>query len=150
MLFSPVIFENIPFSSFFKLILFQFWANIAFMRYALSPVLLVLTLLTCGKQPEDPTTGSIEGRVYDYALGVIVPMAHVETQPPTSAVISDTVNGDYKIEHVDPGIYKIIVTKFGYDSSMVSISVVAGQTTQADVFLKPDTAQTDTTVVPAQ
>lgn len=109
-------------------------------------ILIIITLFfwACSKQPEDPTTGTIEGNVYDYTNGLVVPMAHVETVPPTSAVISDTATGLFSIEHVDPGVYQIMATKFGYDSSKVSVSVVAGQTTRADVFLRPDSLPADT------
>ncbi len=107
-------------------------------------ILSLLLLVQCTKPTEDPTTGSIEGTVFNFNTGGFIGGAHIVTTPPTSAVLSDTLAGMYKIEHVDPGVYRITAVKYGFDTSSVSVSVIAGNITTADITLKPDTSFTDT------
>ena len=108
-------------------------------------ILIVFLLLSCGSDPVADETGTIEGNVYNFNTGEIVGMANVVTIPPSSAVTSDSINGGFKILHVDPGVYKVRAEKVGFDSSSVNISVIAGEKTIADVFLRADTSSSDTT-----
>ncbi len=107
-------------------------------------ILALFLLIQCTKPTEDPTTGSIEGTVFNFTTGSFIGGAHIVTSPPTSAVLSDTLAGLFKIDHVDPGIYRITAVKYGFDTSSVSVSVLAGQITTADITLRPDTSSVDT------
>ncbi len=107
-------------------------------------ILSLFLLMQCTKPTEDPTTGSIEGTVFNFNTGNFIGGVHIVTVPPTSAVLSDTLAGLYKIDHVDPGVYRITAVKYGFDTSSVSVSVLAGQITTADITLRPDTSGVDT------
>ncbi len=107
-------------------------------------ILSLFLLIQCTKPTQAPTTGSIEGTVFNFNTGNFIGGAHIVTSPPTSAVLSDTLAGLFKIDHVDPGIYRITAVKYGFDTSSVSVSVIAGQVTTADITLRPDTSFVDT------
>jgi len=113
-------------------------------------VILVISLavfsllcIQCAQDPAEETTGTIEGVVYNFANSKIIGNANVVTVPPSSSVTSDSITGSFKIEHVDPGLYRVIGQKVGFDSSGVNISVLAGETTTADIALKADSTTTN-------
>jgi hypothetical protein len=121
------------------------------MKFSITVLLLISMIFIytgCGDTPVEETTGTIEGIVYDFTTGDIIGKANVKTDPPSSSVTTDSITGEYKILHVDPGIYRVTAEKTGYDTSGVSISVIAGEATVADVTLKYDSIQVDTTQNP--
>lgn len=114
------------------------------LKKILIPLALFILILNCKEDPVKVETGTIKGVVYDYKSGEIVPKAHIFTIPPTGSVTSDTLTGEFKILHVDPGTYSVYGRKTGYDSSNVNITIIADDITIADLALMPDSTQKDT------
>jgi len=86
--------------------------------------------------------------VYDFTTGEIIGNANIVTIPPSGSVTSDTLTGEFKILHVDPGVYHVRADKNGYDTSGVDISVIKDDKTIADIPLKTDSTFIDTSQVP--
>jgi Carboxypeptidase regulatory-like domain len=120
----------------------------AFYKKLIFFTFVLLLFFNCGQSPVKPTTGSIEGVVYDFSTGALIGNANIVTTPPSSSVTSDTLTGAFKILHVDPGVYRVRAEKIGYDSTGVSIAVIADDKTIADIALKTDTTFVDTSQVP--
>lgn len=115
--------------------------------YSLIFIIFTVSIFSCGEDPVQEETGSIEGVVYDFESGEFIGLANISTIPPSSAVTSSSQNGSFKILHVDPGMYRVQAKKNGYDSSGVNISILAGEKTVADIVLLPDTTVIDTTQI---
>jgi hypothetical protein len=81
-----------------------------------------------------PTEGSIQGQVTTSVGDSLVVGARVQTAPATSSVTTDQ-QGRYAILHVTPGSYTVAATKTGYNPGHTDASVIAGQTTTADIQL---------------
>ncbi|MCB0284676.1 MAG: carboxypeptidase regulatory-like domain-containing protein [Calditrichaeota bacterium] len=109
---------------------------------------ILVFIAACGTDPVKEETGTIEGVVYDFNTGDFVGKANIFTIPPSSSVTSDSVTGIFKILHVDPGVYRVRANKIGYDSTGVSISVIAAEKTIADIALKVDSTFADTSANP--
>lgn len=111
-------------------------------RMCMFPLVICLILtLGCGEKEEttEPaTTGQIEGVVYDAENGEAINKANVRTNPPSSAVTTDSL-GKYNIKNIEPCNYHVTAVKSGYDSAGVNISVTAGNTAIADIPLLSDT-----------
>jgi len=106
---------------------------------------LFFLLLACGEEVAPVTTGSIKGVVYDFDTGAILGQANIHTIPPSSAVTSDTINGEFEIKHVDVGVYRVVAQRTGYDSTSVNITVVADDKSIADIALTVfDSTKVDT------
>ncbi|KAA3615650.1 MAG: carboxypeptidase regulatory-like domain-containing protein [Calditrichaeota bacterium] len=121
------------------------------MKYTKSIIALlsvIIIIFACGEDPVKVTTGTINGVVYDYSSGTTIGNANIVTQPPSSSVTSDTLTGEFKILHVEPGIYHVRAQKSGYDSAGVDISVIADDKTIADIALRVDSTFVDTTEAP--
>jgi Carboxypeptidase regulatory-like domain len=118
------------------------------LKNILFSIALIFLIQNCGQDPVKPTTGSIEGVVYDFSTGALIGNANIVTTPPSSSVTSDTLTGAFTILHVDPGVYRVRAQKVGYDSTGVNIAVIADDKTIADIALKTDSTLVDTTQVP--
>jgi thermitase len=76
--------------------------------------------------------GKISGQVTDTADGSLISVAQVSDG--TRAVLTDAA-GQYAINDVPPGIYQVVANKEGYQSSSLSVTVVAGSTAVANLPL---------------
>jgi uncharacterized protein (TIGR02145 family) len=104
---------------------------------SLLPVSIIICFLSfqgCNNNPETPINGTIQGRVMNTAGDTLIGSASVSTNPPTSAVSTDA-QGNYTINSVSAGQYTVGASKDGYNIGSVAVSVVAGQTTTADIYL---------------
>jgi uncharacterized protein (TIGR02145 family) len=105
-------------------------------------ILLLMTILvfsSCKKDdsnPSVPVNGNIQGNITNTSDGTAINGASVETIPPTNAVITNQL-GDFTMSDVTPGTYIVTATKSGYDTNSVSISVISGKTTTANIQLSP-------------
>lgn len=115
------------------------------------PLLLALptSLLLTSPEPASAQTlisGDISGTVTDPS-GAVVPNAHVTVTSietgQTKAATSDA-GGNYRVSLLTPGHYKISVTAPGFQTSTLTVSVVAGVVTAANAQLT--VGQTSTTV----
>ena len=109
--------------------------NSIFMKVLLTGFILGI-LISCQPPTEAPTTGTIEGTIYDGDSSEPLRGVTITTSPVTSSKTTDA-NGGYKIEGVEPGTYTLQAAKTGYHSSSTSIQVVAGETSSADLQLDP-------------
>ena len=91
----------------------------------------------------------LRGRVLD-SSGAVVVNAHVElTNSSTNAQQSTTSSssGDYLFTHLNPGTYSVTVTASGFKTlDHTGITVVVGQTVNADLTLSPGGDQQTVTV----
>lgn len=91
------------------------------------------SLTTIMMAPKDTSIyGVIQGIITDGLTGQPLTGAAVYTEPSTSSVVTDNT-GKYIINDVLAGKYKVTVTKNGYTSASVSITVIAGKSTQANM-----------------
>lgn len=100
-------------------------------------VVLALFSMTCKKEdnnPATPTTGAIQGEVTNVTGDTVIAGAIVTTSPATSSV-STNAQGAYSIPNVSPGQYSVMAAKGGYNPGSVNVTVVAGQTTTANIHL---------------
>lgn len=99
---------------------------------------IFLFITACSDPASEPaTTGSISGSIINAFDGKNIALAKIVTTPPSGSVTSDD-KGIYEIENVDPGVYRVLAAKVGYDTNSVLITVSAGNKTVADVHLLPD------------
>jgi hypothetical protein len=84
--------------------------------------------------PVAPTFGTIQGRVSTAVGDTSIAGALVSSSPPTSAVLTDD-SGGFSIPNVPEGQYTISASKGQYNSASVSITVIAGKTTPANMLL---------------
>ena len=112
----------------------------SYMKVKIIGIFLTLMLCACGSEEptEPPQTGSITGHIFDAGTALPIASANVTSDPPTSAVTTDTT-GFYTILNIEPEIYILSVSKMGYVIGTTSISVSAGNATVADIFLAADT-----------
>jgi uncharacterized protein (TIGR02145 family) len=110
------------------------YLNLTKSLLSLSIIICFLSFQGCDKNPATPETGIIQGRVMNTAGDALIVGASVSTNPPTSAVSTDT-QGKYIINGVLPGQYTVAASKDGYNPGSVAVSVAAGQTTTADIYL---------------
>lgn len=99
----------------------------------------IVVVNSCGgdETTEPVQTGTITGHVFDAETSLPIASSNVTSDPPTSAVTTDTT-GLYTILNVDPETYTISALKMGYIEGSANISVSAGNSTIADIFLIKD------------
>jgi formylglycine-generating enzyme required for sulfatase activity len=93
-----------------------------------------LSFVVCEKNPATLTTGTVQGHVTNAAGDTLIAGVNVWTTPPTDAVSTDG-QGRYTIAGVSPGEYTVVASKGGYKSGGVNITIAAGQTTTANIYL---------------
>lgn len=99
--------------------------------------LLILFISSCKKDdsnPTTPSTGTIQGKVTNAAGDTVIVNALVTTTPPTSSVTTNA-NGEYIISDVPAGEYTVTASKGEYNSGSVTITIIAGRATTADIHL---------------
>jgi formylglycine-generating enzyme required for sulfatase activity len=109
------------------------------MKLTLSIVILALFNLFlngCKKDTvaDTESLGSIGGKISDAGTGNSIAGVTLETQPATSAVVSDGAGG-YIISNVAAGQYQLSATMSGYMPKVVSVTVTAGNTTPASIAM---------------
>ena len=82
--------------------------------------------------------GRVSGTVKD-AGGAVLTGAQIVMQPSTVTVATDS-QGSYLIANVKPGAYTLTISYVGFNASVSSITVTAGQTTTLDVALTVSSA----------
>ncbi|GAB4328292.1 MAG: hypothetical protein Kow0037_02490 [Calditrichia bacterium] len=110
------------------------WKRITFVL----GLILFLGLLACSDDPVSPvTTGTVSGKVVDAVTGAALAGASITTTPATNAITTDST-GTYLIENVEEGKITIAASKTGYRNGIVSVNVVAGDTSIAIIQLEYD------------
>jgi len=96
-----------------------------------------LFIINCSKKSTDPNSegkGIISGKITNPISDLAIPDVNVFTEPPTVSALSDSA-GNYSIDDIEPGTYKIIAVKSGYDTNYVNVTVSSDNTTTANLFL---------------
>ncbi len=78
--------------------------------------------------------GSVAGSITDSETGDSLGGVLITTTPGTSSILSGS-DGTYGIQKLTPSTYTINAVKNGYESASLSISVVAGEITRADIVM---------------
>lgn len=91
----------------------------------------------------DPTddTGGIEGRVLNTEQ-LPVPDAEVAVLEAEQSAVTDE-DGTFAFNDLDPGSYRLVVQKLGYDSAARAITVAAGQVIEIEFALEAITVTPD-------
>lgn len=93
--------------------------------------------------------GSIAGVVLDQSTNLPVAGAQVQLYDSIPVLIGTTttdVNGAYSFTGLTPGLYSVSVTAPTYDPKIQFVTVLAGQTTRADILLPPSPGQVNGTI----
>ena len=108
------------------------------MKAILRAVVVLILLVAIGSCTKDviDTTGDLVGIVSDSQTGEPLSGASVSLTPlgKTSSTGSD---GRFEFNAIEAGLYKIQVNKDDYQSNTKEVTVMAAETTQADIQLKP-------------
>ncbi len=96
---------------------------------------LFLAVALCGCKKEE-LPGSIHGYITDKATGEPIKTAGVELLPTGIKTITGS-EGQYEFNDIDPGVYKLHITKTGYEE-LVSNEIVVNfnKATQSDVQIE--------------
>lgn len=100
-------------------------------------VLAACAVLACSKKKDTVSpspTGTLQGVAQTAVGDTVLSGVHVATSPATSSVSTDS-QGHYSIADIPGGQYAVTGTKSGYTPYTVSVSVVGGQTTTADITM---------------
>ncbi len=96
---------------------------------------LFLAVALCGCKKEE-LPGSIHGYITDKATGEPIKTAGVELLPTGIKTITGS-EGQYEFNDIDPGVYKLHITKTGYEELVSNEIVVKSEkTAQGDVQLE--------------
>jgi TonB-dependent receptor len=102
---------------------------------ALLPLLAFVSVLSLVGLPAQPAAGgSIQGRVYNPAIGGYVGNAEVRLAGTNQVTYSES-DGSFRFDHVPPGPAAITVSFSGYTTVRESFAVTAGQTAVREINL---------------
>ena len=90
--------------------------------------------------------GSLAGKISDAETGEELIGATIVIQGTTKGAITD-FEGNYILENMSPGKYNIVISYISYDQQIIQVVIVAGQTYNLDVRLKPATIGLDEVVI---
>ncbi|WP_345948176.1 TonB-dependent receptor [Mucilaginibacter sp. PAMB04274] len=108
-------------------------------------IAFLLTLICAGSLFAQTRTGKITGKVTT-SDGNAATYVSVGLKGISKGAISDE-NGNYTLNHVKPGTYTLKVTFVGLTTQEKSVTVTAGQTTQANFELSENSSQLTEVVV---
>ncbi len=92
-------------------------------------------------------TGSISGTVTDKETGEVISNAEVQIAQTTKGVFASE-NGNYEINNISPGTYKVKVHALGYKMlSDSSVKIEAGKTTVLNLEMKPVNIELDEAII---
>ena len=93
--------------------------------------------------------GTIQGRVFDPINNDPIPFANVIIQGTTNGSTTD-LDGNYKIEKLEPGLYNISVSYVGYKTRTIfEINVTNSRTANLDIEMEENSTDLETVVVTA-
>ena len=89
---------------------------------------------SCAKDIVD-LTGDIQGTVKDYDSGSLLENCRVSLSPGGKSAATDA-NGAFSFDDLEAGTYTLSFSKSGYGDETQEVSVVTGQTSKVNVYLK--------------
>jgi len=99
-------------------------------------ILAILLIVQCTKKSDIEQYGQISGVVKNFSNGEPLAGASV-TLSPSSSTRSTGTDGTFAFAELSPGQYTVQVAKDGFQTNSVTVTVVAGESRQADILLKP-------------
>ena len=101
-------------------------------------------------EPEEvQETGGIAGRIIDQTTG--------EELPGTNVLIMDTnigtstdESGEFELQNIPEGEYVLLIHYLGYSAKEIEITIVAGETLQRDIRIRPDILEGEEVVLQTQ
>lgn len=115
----------------------------------LSLVLFIIFLLVGLTSLQAQQSGNITGIVTDKVAGEPLPGATVLLEG-TSLGAATSIEGEYNIRQVAPGVYNMIVRYIGFKEQRISITVRSGQTLKVNIEFEPVAIEGEEVVVRAQ
>jgi TonB-dependent receptor len=94
-------------------------------QFAVVLLMVCLSVTTRALEPDQHTTGSVNGTVKDVA-GSVLQGAKIVLQPGGTSVASDA-QGEFSILNLKPGTYTATVSYVGFTSTVSTVVVSAGQ-----------------------
>jgi TonB-dependent receptor len=94
-------------------------------QFAVFLLMLCLPVTMRALEPDQHTTGSVNGTVKDVA-GAVLQGAKIALQPGGTSAASDA-QGDFSIPNLKPGTYTATVSYVGFTSTVSTVVVSAGQ-----------------------
>ena len=104
-------------------------------------IIMLVLIFRCGKKkPTEPsppvTTGTLNGTVMNAADSTAIEAAQVITDPGDYITYTNGA-GYYMLDGLPPGQYLIRASKDGFQNDTTAVSVEAGQTSTANLYLTP-------------
>ena len=94
-------------------------------------------------------TGSIEGRIFDPVNNESIPFANVVIQGTSNGTTSD-VDGNYKIDKLEPGLYNLQVSYIGYKTVVIyEIQATNSRPAFVDIEIEPNNSELEEVVIKA-
>lgn len=84
----------------------------------------------------DPSEFSVKGKISDQVTGNGVEDAEIRVIETNETTLSES-NGDYLVTYLTPGNYNLEITKPGYETETIPVSVTAGAITDLNIELSP-------------
>lgn len=92
-------------------------------------------------------TGTIKGRIYNAINNEPLPFANVGIQGSVYGATSD-IDGNFRIENIEPGLYNVMATYIGYDSKIVyEVKVDGNKSIEVNFDLKESSQALDEVVI---
>jgi hypothetical protein len=111
-------------------------------------ILFIVCVLVSSRLQAQNTNGALRGEVQD-ATSARIAGAHVVVQSPASSILrEETTNrqGEFRIENLLPGPYRVTVTAKGFAPATDSVNVAVSLVRDIAVTLKPEGARTTVNV----
>ncbi len=112
----------------------------------LRKLLLISIVCLFGFAAAYAQTGTLTGTVTDAESGETLPGANVLIQELNRGASTDG-NGEFTIQNIEPGQYKIRVTFVGYSAFNETVQITAGQETELNIALETGAVGLDELVV---
>jgi len=113
-------------------------------------VIILLTLIMLSLGVASAQKGILRGKVIDNSTGEELIGAAILIEGSLKGASTD-LDGNYSIEGVDPGIYKVRCTYISYDDKYIAdVEIMAGEVTKLDIQLAPVSLGLEEIVVSAK
>ena len=90
-----------------------------------------------GEAQVSETTGAIDGRVADTAFNPLPGARVTVLEPPGGNSTTTDAEGRFVLNDLEPGQYKLVAERLGYDSKGVVVTVKAGEVSRVTFTLPP-------------
>jgi hypothetical protein len=84
----------------------------------------------------DPNEFSVKGKITDQVSGNGIEDAEIRVVETNETTLSES-NGDYLVTYLTPGNYNLEITKPGYETETLPVTVVVNEITELDAELSP-------------